>query len=91
MTTTFQLCNQRRAQNRFLRAVTALALCAATVSLAGCAQDLMAVSVASGAVSDAHSAGGDRGPRTSRGTSPVAQSTQVNPRYPGPSPISDLH
>jgi hypothetical protein len=39
MTTTFQLCNQRRAQNRFLRAVTALALCAATVSLAGCAQD----------------------------------------------------
>jgi hypothetical protein len=91
MTVTFQRGDQRRSQSRFLMAVKGLALCAATMSLAGCAQDLMAVSVASGAVSDSHSAGGDQGPRTSGGTGPVAQSTQANQRYPGPSPVSDLH
>jgi hypothetical protein len=85
MTATFRRGDQRRSQSRFLMAVKGLALCAATVSSAGCAQDLMVGSVASGDVSDSHFSGGYRGPRTSAGTGPVAQFTQVNPRYPGPS------
>ncbi len=85
MTMTRHPVAQSPAQKQFLMAVKALALCGTTVLLASCAQDPMVGSVASGAVSDSHLADGDRGLRTSGRTSPVAQSTQVNPKYPGPS------
>ena len=75
MTTTLQRGDQRRTQRRFLMAVTGLALRAATVSLAGCAQDLMAGSVASTATSDAP------GGHVASGT---ASASNVDVRYPGP-------
>jgi hypothetical protein len=71
MTATFQRGDQRRTNSRFLKAVTRLALCAATVSSAGCAQDPMAGSVASTAASDLP---GGR----------VASVSNVDVKYPGP-------
>jgi hypothetical protein len=75
MTATFQRGNQRRTNSRFLKAVTRLALCAATVSSAGCAQDPMAGSVASTAASDLP------GGRVASG---AASASNVDVRYPDP-------
>ncbi len=75
MTATFQRGDQRRTNSRFLKAVTGLALCAATVSSAGCAQDPMAGSVASTAASDLPEG---------RVASGAASASNVDVRYPGP-------
>ena len=66
MTATFQRGDQRRTNSRFLKAVTGLALCAATVSSAGCAQDPMAGSVASTAASDLRGVASRLAPRLLR-------------------------
>lgn len=75
MTTTLQRGDQRRPQTRSLMAATGLALCATTVSLAGCAQDPMAGSIASVAASDF--TGG-------RISSNASSASTADVRYPGP-------